>query len=62
MTMDFAEHMTVEGLVCSTHTFAVEPYRKSLPSPPRFNLWPSRSNGYRPPGKSGNAAMSTPCS
>ncbi len=48
MTMDFAEHMTVEGLVCSTHTFAVEPYRKSLPSPPRFNLWPSCSHGYRP--------------
>jgi len=48
MTMDFAEHMTVDGLVYSTHTFAVEPYRKSLPSPPRFNPWPGCSNGYRP--------------
>ncbi|MDY0976239.1 hypothetical protein SOM61_14805 [Massilia sp. CFBP9012] len=39
MTMDFAEHMTVDGLVYSTHSFAVEPYRKEWrQSVPSF-LW-----------------------
>lgn len=46
MTMDFAERMTVDGTVYSIDTFALEPYRKSLPSPPRFKPWPGCSNGY----------------
>jgi hypothetical protein len=59
--MDFAEHMTVDGLVNSTHTFAGEPYRKSLPSQPAsIPGLPARTAIARP-GKSGNAAMSAPC-
>lgn len=46
MTMDFAERMTVDGTTYSIDTFALEPYRKSLPSPPRFKPWPGCSNGY----------------
>lgn len=46
MTMDFAERMTVDGTVYSIGTFVLEQYRKSLPSPPRFQPWPGCSNGY----------------
>lgn len=47
MSMDFAEQMTVDGAVYSIDTFPLEPYRKSLPSLPRFRGWPGCSNGYR---------------
>jgi len=47
MSMDFLEQMTVDGVVYSLHTFQLEPYRRSLPSPPLFRGWPGCSKGYR---------------
>jgi hypothetical protein len=44
--MDFAERVTVDGIIYSIDTFPLEPYRTSLPSRPRFRGWPSCSNGY----------------
>lgn len=47
MSMDMSERMTVDDAVYAIYTFPLEPYRKSLPSPPRFRGWPGCSNGYR---------------
>lgn len=46
MTMDFAEPLTVDGQRYTINTFPLEPYRRALPSPLRFQGWPSCSNGY----------------
>lgn len=62
MTMDFAERMTVDGTVYWIDTFALEPYRKSLPSPPASSRGPAARTAIMALGRSGNADLSASCS